>query len=293
MVTPARLLLGTILAFAAALAASCAPRPQPANPALWLVEGPRGQRGWLFGTIHALERPALWRSPAIDAALAGSDRVVVEIANLADGKAMSAIYARLAHSPGLPPLSQRIDPALRPQLRALLKREGLDEAGFADVETWAAALTLARAGEGSLDAAHGIDRAVLAASAGKPVEELEGARGQLGLFDTLPEREQGDFLAVVVRDDGRDGTASGSLAEAWRRGDMAPIERETHRGLLADPELRAALFTARNRAWTQRIAALLDSGARPFVAVGAAHMAGAQGLPALLAARGFTVTRVQ
>lgn len=287
-----RLLPAILIGFCLAVA-SCAPKPQPANPALWRVDGPDGQKGWLFGTIHALERPALWRSAAIDAALSDADRVVVEIANLSDARAMSAEFARLAHSPGLPPLSQRIDPALRPQLLALLKREGLEESGFARVETWAAALTLARAGEGSLDAAYGIDRALLADTAGKPVEELEGARGQLGLFDTLPEREQADFLAIVVRDDGRDGTGSGSLAEAWRRGDMASIEHETHRGLLADPELRAALFTGRNRAWAQRIADLLASGARPFVAVGAAHMAGADGLPALLAARGYTVTRVQ
>ena len=292
MAVRGRLLLAILIGLGLAVA-SCAPKPQPANPALWLVEGPQGQKGWLFGTIHALDRPALWRSPTIDGALAQSNRVVVEIANLSDAQAMSAEFARLAHSPGLPPLSDRIDPALRPQLLALLKREQLDEAGFAEVETWAAALTLARAGEGSLDAAHGIDRAVLAATKDKPVEELEGARGQLALFDGLPAREQADFLAIVVRDDGRDGTESGSLAEAWRRGDMAPIERETHRGLLADPELRAALFTGRNRAWAQRIAALLAGVARPFVAVGAAHMVGPDGLPALLAARGFTVTRLQ
>lgn len=287
--TPLRvLLLGLCL-----IAAACAPQPQPAQPALWLVEGPHGQKGWLFGTIHALERPALWRSATIDRALAESDRVVVEIAGLADSKAMAAEFARLSHTPGLPPLSERIDPALRPTLTALLKREKLDEARFADVETWAAALTLARAGGGSVDAAYGIDKAVIAATQGKPVEELEGARGQLGLFDALPEKEQRDLLAAVVSADGHDGTESGSLAEAWRKGDMAPIERETHRGMLADPELRAALFTGRNRAWTVRIAALLVAGRRPFVAVGAAHMVGVDGLPALLSAQGYTVTRVQ
>lgn len=275
------------------IVAACGPQPQPAHPALWLVEGPHGQKGWLFGTIHALERPALWRSAAIDEALAGSDRVVVEIAGLADNKAMAAEFGRLSHSAGLPPLSERIDPALRDTLAALLKREGLDEARFADVETWAAALTLARAGGGSVDAAHGIDKAVMVATRGKPVEELEGARGQLGLFDALPEKEQGDLLSAIVRADGKDSTESGSLAEAWRKGDMAPIERESHRGMLADPELRAALFTGRNRTWTTRIAALLGAGRRPFVAVGAAHMVGADGLPAMLAAQGYTVTRVQ
>ena len=74
---------------------------------------------------------------------------------------------------------------------------------------------------------------------------------------------------------------------------MATIEAETSRGMLADPELRAALFTQRNRKWSERVAELMQGGASPFVAVGAAHMAGSDGLPAMLAAKGFRVRRVQ
>jgi len=74
---------------------------------------------------------------------------------------------------------------------------------------------------------------------------------------------------------------------------LATLEREMAGGILADPELRQALLTARNRAWTERVAALLAQGRRPLVAVGAAHMLGSEGLPALLAARGYTVRRIQ
>jgi uncharacterized protein len=107
----------------------------------------------------------------------------------------------------------------------------------------------------------------------------------------MPEREQRDLLSAVVRDD--DSSPDGSLAEAWRNGDFARIEAETRRGMLADPELREALFTGRNRAWTARIAGLLGRGERVFVAVGAAHMAGEDGVPEMLRARGFTVRRIQ
>jgi uncharacterized protein YbaP (TraB family) len=273
--------------------AACAPAPQPAHPALWRIDGPHGERGFLFGTIHALPRPALWRSRAVDAALRGSDRIVVEVGNLADQTAMRRTFATLSQTPGLPPLSARVPPALRPRLAEVLGKVGASDTSFAGVETWAAALSLARAGEGADDAANGIDRAVLKAADGKPVVELEGAAAQLRIFDRLPEREQRDLLAAVLRDAASLDTESTDLAAAWRKGDMRAIEAETHKGLLADPELREALFTARNRAWTAKIAAMLDGKAHPFVAVGAAHMAGKEGLPALLAARGYTVTRVQ
>ena len=54
-----------------------------------------------------------------------------------------------------------------------------------------------------------------------------------------------------------------------------------------------ALLVARNRAWAKRVAAMLREGKRPFVAVGAAHVVGAKGLPALLGADGFQLKRIQ
>lgn len=270
--------------------AGCKPAPVPATPALWEVTGPQGERAWLFGTIHALPRPAAWRSPAIDAAIAGADRIVVEVAAVGDTAAMQRDFAALSRTPGQPPLASKLPPELHGKLAAQLKASGMTERHFAELETWAAALTLARNGAKGMDPANGIDRAVLSLAGERPVIELEGTRGQLAIFDGLPEPEQRDLLALVVSDPGQ---STDSPVEAWLRGDVAAIERETRRGLLADPELRAALFTGRNQAWAERIAAMLAAGQRPFVAVGGAHMAGGEGLPALLAARGYQVTRVQ
>ena len=280
-----------IAALASAALAACTPQPDPARPAFWQVTGPHGQKGWLLGTIHALPRPAAWRSPVIGAALGEANVVAVEIAGLGDSAKMALLFDKLEHSPGLPPLSARIDPALRGALTRQLAAAHMAEADFATTETWSAALRLARAGEDSGDSANGIDRAVLREAAAKQVVELEGAGVQLGLFDAMPEAEQRAMLNAVLRDAGR--TEQGDLAEAWRKGDFAKIEAETKRGMLADPALRQTLFTGRNKSWADQLTGRMNRGERVFVAVGAAHMAGSDGLAAMLAARGFKVARVQ
>jgi uncharacterized protein YbaP (TraB family) len=272
---------------------ACGPPAQEARPALWQIDGPGGQRGWLFGTIHATPRPYDWRTRAVSEALARSDRIVVEIAALGDDAATARVFARLAHTPGQPPLAARIDPRLRPALASLLAKAGLNAAAFADVETWAAALMLAQAATPDDHPEWGVDRALLADHAGKPVRELEGAERQLALFDRLPEPAQRTLLAQAVAGASTAGADAAKLAEAWRKGDIDTIAAETRQGILADETLRAALFTGRNARWAAAIADGLQHGARPFVAVGAAHMAGPDGLPVMLSARGYRVSRIQ
>lgn len=285
-----RLALALLLALAA-----CKPAPKPpeARPALWEVSGPHGEKAWLFGTIHALPQRVAWRSAKLDAALAAADELVLEIAAIDDQAGLEAEFARRARSPGLPPLLDRVWPAQRGQLAALLASKRIDPAPFRGLETWAAALALAQSLKGASDPGYGIDRELLAAARGKPVAELEGASAQLAVFDGLPEADQRDLLSATVAEALAPDEEADSLAQAWGRGDMVRLEAETRTGLLADPELRAALLVERNRAWAAKIAARLAGGDKPFVAVGAAHLAGPDGLPALLAARGYTVVRLQ
>ena len=224
----------------------------------------------------------------MDEAFASSSLLVVEVAELGRSDEAGAIFRRLSTTPGLPPLTQRVPPAERPALAAFLDRAGMDEDAFSETESWGAALILANSVRRS-DSGNGADRALIAEAA--RVEGLESFEEQYAAFDRLPAAEQADLLAGLAAD--AEGDFEDRRVTAWLTGDMAALERDSSGGILADPELREALQLSRTRTWAARVGELLERGERPFVAVGAGHMWGDEGLPALLAARGYAVRRVQ
>jgi len=265
------------------------PASQPSSsPILHEITDPEGRiQGWLLGTIHALPDGTLWRTGAIDRAIDKADYLIVEIADPGSAAARAA-FLELSASAGLPPLAQRIAPPLRGELSELASAAGTSLAAFGSTETWAAALILAQAMRTG-DPANGVDRALIAQFSGRDIRELEGARAQLRIFDSLAEEDQRALLESVIGDFGDGIDQAGELRTAWLTGNAARIEAATRTGMLADPELREAILIARNRAWAARLDALLARGEPPLIAVGAAHLVGPDGLPALLEARGYTL----
>lgn len=284
-----------LLAALTALALAGCRQAEPVHPALWQVDGPHGEKAWLFGTIHALPEPVNWHSAKVDAALNDADRIVLEVAQIDDDGAVARTFSTLAATDRASPLRSRIPGEAAADYDAYLKRYDVKDASLAALDTWAGALVLAQAAQrdAGSDSANGVDRAVKAAANVRPVDEFEGADTQLRIFDGLPENEQRDLLLSVIADTGDLRSQTRQMERAWSRGDLSAIEAESERGMLADPELRAALLTGRNAVWVGKLQAMFGKGQRPFVAVGAAHLVGPEGLPALLSAKGYRVTRVQ
>ncbi|WP_324827456.1 TraB/GumN family protein [Qipengyuania zhejiangensis] len=288
----ARILSGLVMM---TLLAACQPEPAPvpdSYPALWEISQPGGEvEGWLFGTIHALPDDVVWRSPRLDRSIGSADALVVEVANLEDGAKLSGLFEKMAYDRPSPPIRQRIAPQLRDEFDALLMKGGVQRSYFDRMESWAAALALAQIAQDG-DSENGVDRALIGEFEGRRVIELEGAANQLSIFDSLPEAEQRDLLAAVLAETSDAANKTGDLASIWQSGDLERLGEITGRGILADPELKAALLDTRNIAWAARIETLLAAPERPLIAVGAGHLLGAGGLPALLERRGYTVRRI-
>ena len=289
---PAKPVLAVVLVL---LAAACQRAPAPASHvALWEISAGGTPQGWILGTIHALPPGTPWRRPAIDAAMASADLLVMEIGEPIDSATAGKALARLAMTPGLPPPTARLDPAGRAALLAAYGRLNLDDARFRNEESWAVALQISALAsqKAGADAQDGVEPQLRRGMQGKPVTGLETIDSQFAVFDALPAPAQTLLLADVAREATDPRNDDADLLALWLKGDELGLERQASADFLADPVLREALLTARNRAWAQRIDGLLHSGAHPFIGVGAAHVAGHDGLPDLLRAKGWTVKLV-
>lgn len=277
------------LCLAACQGSSSQDWPAP-SPALWEVRGPDDVlEGWLFGTVHALPDGVEWRTPLLDDAVSKADLLVVEVANLDDRKAANASFMRFAKASGLPPLKDRVQQEDRRALTRLMRASDARDGDFAQYDSWAAALMLANAAQADKEPENGVDRWLLKRKI-KTVG-LEGFEQQFSIFDQLSQPEQVALL-MGVAEEAQDKDGGGNL-RAWLTGDVDALKAQTSQGILANPALRQKLLIDRNERWAGLISDWLNNDHAVLVAVGAAHMLGDEGLPALLRQRGYSVNRIQ
>ncbi|MGB5483402.1 TraB/GumN family protein [Parasphingorhabdus sp.] len=270
------------------------------TPALWKISGTRpGQIGtaYMFGTIHILPEDVQWRTPALEDAIAQSDRLVIEVLGLDDTENAAKIFSRLAVSPGQEKLQARIKPSLRDDLDRIIDAADVPVRALNRMETWAAALSLASAqtrGLG-LNSSGGVEKKLSAQfeKAGKPIEALETIELQLGYFDKLPEQQQRQMLTSVVEDSGDAQQDFEHLFNAWMTGNIEEIVTLSDGGILTDPTTREYLLVARNLNWAEQLDKRLQKTGTSLVAVGAAHLAGPDSVQSTLAKRGYKIEKIQ
>ena len=267
--------------------------PEGRGPALWRVQG-HGLDGWLFGTIHVLPKGVAWRTEKVRAAIDGSDRLVLESAEIQDRARTMALFEKMGRSPGLPPLEARVPVNERDELQRIAGESGTSTQLLSGYESWAAAMLLSAAAQQSLHVSggDGVEPVLIKdfQEDDKPIGGLETVARQFGAFDTLPEAAQRRLLTQTVEEARRMKALYERIMRAWLEGDMATIAREDETGEQPDPVVEQAVLVARNRDWSDVVGKLKG---RPFIAVGTGHLTGQDNLIQLLEAKGYKVTRVQ
>lgn len=269
-----------------------------AAPALWVVKSDHSQI-YLFGTLHALSPAAAkWRTPLYDQVYGKAQALWFETdVEGADPVAVSNLMSHYGYDPDKP-LSQKLK---APDVAALSRQADLRSIDH--LRPWAAALMLSMqsATTGGADANAGADITVTrsARAADKPVKFFETLEDQARLFADLPEPAEVQYLTDVIKERSqpprRGLVRQEPMEQAWMDGDLAKLGSAMVGQMKAqNPALYQALLKRRNELWAERLVKELAVGPKvELVNVGALHMLGDDGLPALLKARGYTVERVQ
>jgi uncharacterized protein YbaP (TraB family) len=276
----------------ALLLAPPAPAGEPASGLLFRLEKPGVEPSYLFGTIHS-EDPRVTRLPvAVARAFDAAPLLVAETIVDAENAKRAMEMLRL---PDGAQLRSLIGPRLYSRVVRALAQMGIAESSIRSYKPWAVVTLLsvppARSGR-FLDLV--LHQEALAQ--GKDVRGLESVDEQLAIFDELSLVEQVALLEHALDQQDRLSVVHEQLIQAYLREDLAALSRISSEimgdagSALADKVMRG-LIDDRNRTLIHRMRSYLDSGGA-FIAVGALHLPGPNGMLRQLAEEGFTVVQV-
>jgi uncharacterized protein YbaP (TraB family) len=283
------------VAVIAAAVAAWAIAPLHAQNRDFIWKASRGQSVvYLVGSVHLLSKDYYPLSPALDKAFKECDLLVEELhlGQMAQVESQMTILMR-----GMLPAGQTLDKVVTPATFKLVservKSLGLPIEPLTRFKPWALALTLLGLEwqAAGFDANLGLDKHFYdeAVGAGKEVQGLETIEFQISRFDDLSMEEQDRMLASTLAELETEKASVTTLANAWKAGDAATVEKIVLQELRKEPAMYRRLLVDRNKDWLPKIEALFARKGRTFVVVGAAHLVGPDGLLAMLKAKGYGI----
>ncbi|MDP2151350.1 MAG: TraB/GumN family protein [Parvibaculum sp.] len=280
---------GMLAAVTSAATLLLSPAAAWAEPAVWTVRD-EDSTIVLFGSVHLLPDGLDWRPAALDAALDAADDLWFETPT-EGGEGRMATRAL-----GMLPVGESLHEKLSAEGRARLERVSdavsLSPAALDALRPWLADVTLSVAMliRDGARAEAGVEAVLASAAPGAGRRYFETPWEQVAFLAEAPEADQLASLEETLRQLDEDPELFARLVRAWLAGDQAAIDALGVAPLRTlSPGLYERLLAGRNRRWTERIVERLAGSGTTVIVVGAGHLTGPDGVPALLRARGVAV----
>lgn len=264
------------------------------NPAIWKVDGPKGDV-YLFGSVHLLPKGVNWHTPALDAALKSAQVVAFEIDldTAKDPVATGELVKRLGMLPPDVTLRKLLSPERRAKFERVAKSVGLPPMMLDPMRPWLAAITIGVQWIVSkgYDPNSGVDQHIWtwAKENGKERIALETIEEQLNVFAGLTREQEIDYLVVSIDQIDEAPEDLDKMIVAWRKGDLKTLDKVLNEGMKDVPVLNQRLLADRHAKWLPQIEKMLADGRTHVVVVGTAHLVGKGSVVDLLRAKGVKV----
>lgn len=279
-----------------------APAHYPPQPVLYKLQH-GATTVYLFGSVHSLPKGLKWRNQAFNDAVARSDKIWFEstIREMANPTLM--IDQILSADNNQVELKDLLTPAQMAKLTKVAKAQNLDIMDYNNYHPWVISFILQGAryktdvkknADHEIKFVAGVEKTIIDMRMGKPTLPLENTRQHVLLFSKMSPAEEVALLMNTV--DQIDNVLKDNIdktVEDWSKGDLASIEAENEAMKRNTPGLYKIMVTLRNQEQADGISRILTQGSGTnFVAVGAAHLPGEEGIVRLLQQKGFTAEPV-
>lgn len=269
--------------------AELAPQDAYRQGLLWRIRPPGRPPSYVFGTMHS-EHPDVAAVPdPVREAFARSHRLILEMQ--LDQRSLGEVSEAMRIKSGQD-LQALVGPQLFDETARIMDGLGVPAQALRGMKPWAVAVTLLMPRS---DTGLFLDRMLYleALAKDKPVSGLETAEEQMAVFDELTLKEQiallRESLELVPQLDG----LYAQMRATYTARDLEALAA-LNEGMLekADQELAEVLtrrlVSERNPRMVDRLEPYLQQG-NSFVAIGALHLPGGDGVLNLLARKGYGV----
>lgn len=267
--------------------------PASAKPPVWIVRD-KDSTIILFGSVHVLPAGLDWMPQQLADALPKADDLWFEIPiTAATQQEAATLVQSLGPFPSTDNLSNHLTPAEGQKLRRVADKLSLSLLALDRMRPWLAELMLSNAMDMRVGASatEGVEEKVQAlAPPTAHRRAFETTREQIGFLAGAPMDTQVASLDETLSEIEDRPETYGKVVEDWRAGDIAALKADALDPLRdAAPVLYQRLIVERNARWTRTIQQRLAGHGVTVIVVGAGHLIGPDGVPAMLRARGLTV----
>ncbi|MBD0414100.1 TraB/GumN family protein [Oryzicola mucosus] len=273
---------------------------------LWKIEKAGIEPSWLMGTMHVADPRILDLPESVLQAFNGAGTVVIETTDILDPRKMAGATAsrpELTMFTDGSTLFSHLSEADATVLRTVLQQRGIPPYSVQKMKPWVlnSLFSLPKcqvamiAGDAPLD----IMLAKKAQAEGKKIDGLETAAEQIEAIAALPFDLHMRGLVELATIGSLVDDMNETMLELYLQGRIALImpvmkvavpERESSLEDYAAFEQK--IITMRNHTMADRATPFLEDG-NAFIAVGALHLPGQEGVVELLREKGYTLTSVE
>lgn len=261
---------------------------------LWKIEGNGLEEpSYLFGTMHLIEEE-YWVFPeTLEERVKSCKRLVMEVDDISNAagalELMKAEEGRTLKDMFSP---EQYDSLMNIGAEAMGMEREMFEKVFGGMKPFGIISAMSKAS--FKGATKSYEMTLISLANLNKIEKggLETIEQQLGFFDQIPDEKMKTIILETMKTVGDDNTEMVEMMKIYKEQDLEKLGKFMIEQSPEMMENEDILLTGRNKAWIPKIEEFVKDG-KTFIAVGAAHLVGDEGVINLLKEKGYTLTPIR